>query len=70
MKYNKENAFTANYKNPKIWDVKHGIGKSKYVSNAQIVSIIKKEKDASQLIHHAKDLTKMDNVQDVIKDTI
>ena len=70
MKCKKVNAYTANYKNPKIWDVKHGIGKSKFVSNAQIVSIIKKVKDVYQLMLHAEELMKMDNAQDAIKDTI
>lgn len=38
--------------------------------NAHSVSIIKKEVDVSQLIHHVEEIMKMDNAQDVIKDTI
>lgn len=58
-----ENAFTANYKDHKIWDVKHGTGQNKFAMNVHTIFTINKVKDVFLLIIHVKESTKMEPAQ-------
>ncbi len=49
-----ENAIIGNYKDLKIYDAKHGISKNKFVTNAQINGISKKEKVVYLITHYVK----------------
>lgn len=66
-----ENVFTVTAQTDlKIWDAKHGIGKSKFVTNAQKNGIIRKEQDVFKETHSVNLQMIMEPAQPATKDTI